>query len=217
MSEQNLLCPQVPGRFVDHRRIFRRNSEWHTPLASSADEQEPRGPFGQQLRNGLFGVTFPLALIACTALGIWLMFSRMAFGTSGTLADSDHLLGALAVTVSVIALTEPARALRFLNLPMGLWIAASPFVLSGASGIAVLNNLVVGLAITGLSLRRAAVAIIATAGGMPTLFNRAGRSFGVPAHGFRRYLMRAAIPSSSAITPNMQISPMPIIMAVPIV
>ena len=124
------------------------------PKSDSADEQEPRGPFAQQLRKGLFGVSFPWPLIACTALGIWLMFSRMAFGTSGTLADSDHLLGALIVTVSVIALAEPARALRFLNVPMGLWIAASPFVLSGEPGLAVVNNLMVGLAIAALSLPR---------------------------------------------------------------
>ena len=83
------------------------------------------------------------------------MFSRMVFGTSGSLANSDHLLGALIVTVSVIALAEPARALRYLNVPMGLWIAASPFLLSGApAGSAIANDLVLGLAVAALSLPR---------------------------------------------------------------
>jgi hypothetical protein len=48
------------------------------------------------------------------------MFSRLVFGTAGTLADSDHLSGALVLTVAVIALAEVARPLRFLNLALGL-------------------------------------------------------------------------------------------------
>ena len=125
------------------------------PKSDRNDEAEPRGPFARQLRGGLVGVSFPRTLIACTVLGAWLMFSRTVFGTSGTLADSDHLLGALIITVSVIALAEPARALRFLNAPMGLWIAASPFLLSGAAdGSGIANNLIVGLAVVALSLPR---------------------------------------------------------------
>ena len=119
------------------------------------DEAEPRGSFVRQLSEGLVGVTLSWTLIACTLLGAWLMFSRAALGTSGSLADSDHLLGALIITVSVIALAEPARALRYLNVPMGLWIAASPFLLSGAQdGSATANNLIVGLAVVALSLPR---------------------------------------------------------------
>ena len=52
------------------------------------------------------------------------------------LADSDHLFGALTLTVAVIALAEVARPLRYLNLLFGLWIAASPFLLSGAGSTA---------------------------------------------------------------------------------
>lgn len=125
------------------------------PASERHDQEEPCGTFSQQLKAGLFGVTFPWTLIACTALAIWLMFSSALLDTSGTLADSDHLLGALVVTVSVIALAEPARALRWFNVPMGLWIAASPFLLGGASsGLTVGNNAVIGLTIAALSLPR---------------------------------------------------------------
>lgn len=33
-----------------------------------------------------------------------LMFTRLIYGTSGSMANSDHLVGALAVTVAVIAM-----------------------------------------------------------------------------------------------------------------
>lgn len=122
------------------------------PASERDDQAEPCGTFSRQLKAGLIGVTFPWTLIACTALGVWLMFSRGLFDTSGTLADSDHLLGALVVTVSVIALAEPARALRWLNVPMGLWIAASPFLLPGASSGSIANNAAVGLGIALISL-----------------------------------------------------------------
>jgi hypothetical protein len=125
------------------------------PESGEQEEEQPHGPFMKQLRAGLVGISFPWTLLAATVLGMWLMFSRLVFDTSGTLADSDHLLGALVITVSVIALAEPARALRYINVLFGLWIAASPFVLSGApGGWAIGNDLVVGLSIAALSLPR---------------------------------------------------------------
>jgi hypothetical protein len=44
------------------------------------------------------------------------MFSRLVFGSIPPLANSDHLVGALVITVAVIAMAEVGRALRFLNL-----------------------------------------------------------------------------------------------------
>lgn len=122
------------------------------PASEATDEQQPRGSLTRQVRAGLFGVTFPWTLVAAAALGIWLMFSRILLGTSGGLADSDHLFGALTLTVAVIALAEVARPLRFLNLLFGLWIAASPFVLAGANVPATVNSVAAGLLIAALSL-----------------------------------------------------------------
>ncbi|HXH53445.1 MAG TPA: vitamin K epoxide reductase family protein [Sphingomicrobium sp.] len=123
------------------------------PASEAKDEEQPRGSFARQPRAGLLGVTFPWTLLAAGALGIWLMFSTVLFGTSAGLADSDHLFGALTLTVAVIALAEVARPLRYLNLLFGIWIAASPFVLEGAvSTAAVVNDIAVGLLIIALSL-----------------------------------------------------------------
>jgi hypothetical protein len=44
------------------------------------------------------------------------MFSRTIFGTIGAIANSDHLVGALIITIAVCAMAEVARPLPFLNV-----------------------------------------------------------------------------------------------------
>jgi hypothetical protein len=73
---------------------------------------------------------------------------------TGTAADSSHLAGALVVTWAVIAFSEVARPVRLLNIPMGLWIAISPWVLSGATGTSQWLDVVVGVLLVVLSIRR---------------------------------------------------------------
>jgi uncharacterized membrane protein len=148
---------QYMRRSVRQGRPFLRTFFAGGPDTGSSEDEEaqPQGSFARQFRAGLVGVTFPWTLIACSGLGTWLMFSRLVFDTSGTLADSDHLIGALVLTVAVIALAEVARPLRFLNLAFGLWIALSPFVVPGAATTAgMVNAVVVGLLIAALSILR---------------------------------------------------------------
>ncbi|MGH7956831.1 MAG: SPW repeat domain-containing protein [Opitutaceae bacterium] len=79
-----------------------------------------------------WGVTAPWTLLASAALGIWLMFAPAAFGATKGAADSDHLVGALVTTVAVIVMAGVIRAGRFLNVALGAWIIAAPWLLSGA-------------------------------------------------------------------------------------
>jgi SPW repeat len=92
-------------------------------------------------------------LFSCV-LGVWLMFSRMIFGTEGALADSDHLAGALIITMAVCAMDEVARPLRFLNLLIGLWLIGAPWLLTGGMSGATWNDVVAGLLVVCLSLPR---------------------------------------------------------------
>jgi len=73
----------------------------------------------------------PWSLAVCVLIGIWLMFTRLALGTEGSLANADHLVGAMAVTVAVIAMAEIGRAVRLLNVPLGLGACLVPFILGG--------------------------------------------------------------------------------------
>ena len=100
------------------------------------------------------GVTVPWTLAACCLAGAWLMFSRLVLGTGGITANNDHLVGALIITIAVCAMAEVARPLRFLNLLLGLWLIAAPWLLTGSDASSVWNDVGIGIAVVGLSLRR---------------------------------------------------------------
>jgi len=75
----------------------------------------------------------PWNLLLSAALGGWLMAAPAVLRVSGPAADSNHLAGALVVTWAVIAFGEVARPARLLNIVMGIWTAAAPWLLSGAT------------------------------------------------------------------------------------
>jgi nucleoside-diphosphate-sugar epimerase/uncharacterized membrane protein len=100
------------------------------------------------------GVTLPWTLVASVILGIWLMFTRLIFGTAPPMADSDHLVGALVVTMAVIAMAEVARPLRFVNVLFGAWLVLAPWFVNGASPMARWTDAAIGIALIGLSLPR---------------------------------------------------------------
>ena len=133
-----------------------------TDAGGGPDERSPElGAFPGKpvavLRAGVWGMSVPWQLAVASALGVWLMFAPAAFGTTGPAADSARLSGALIVTVAVVAMAEVGRAIRWLNVPLGLWVALAPWVLSGAALGAQLNGLAAGLAVAALSLPRGVV------------------------------------------------------------
>lgn len=91
-------------------------------------ERSPRTLIGDMLGGGV-GLTW--GLCASIAIGVWLMFTRLTLGTEGMLADADHLVGALAVTVAVTAMAESARPARFLNICLGAGLVICAFVMDG--------------------------------------------------------------------------------------
>ena len=99
----------------------------------------------------------PKALVVSAALGAWLMFTRATLGTSGTLADSDHLVGALAFTCSIAAFAEVARPRRVINFLFGIWLLIAPWVLAGGNWTATLSDLIVGALLMLLAVPRGAV------------------------------------------------------------
>ncbi|MBW3622258.1 MAG: SPW repeat protein [Armatimonadetes bacterium] len=109
------------------------------------------------LPSMVWGVTLPWTLLLSAALGVWLMAAPDVLGYRGGAASSDHLIGALIVTVAGIDTAEVARAGHFLNVLLGLWVAAAPFVLSGATPAARWNGIVAGVAVILLSLPRGPV------------------------------------------------------------
>ncbi|ETR77244.1 vitamin K epoxide reductase [Afipia sp. P52-10] len=100
------------------------------------------------------GVNFPWTLVASTLIGILLMTTPLLFGTNAPLYFSDHVTGCLVILVAITAMAEVARAVRFLNVGLGAWIALSPFMFGGGTATAMVANILIGLLLVGLSLPR---------------------------------------------------------------
>lgn len=99
------------------------------------------------------GVSLPWNLAAAAAIGIWLMCTRLTLGAEGGMADADHVLGALVLTVISLAAAEVARLLRLLLLPLALALAVMPFLLDATTASTV-NSILCAVALALLCLRR---------------------------------------------------------------
>jgi hypothetical protein len=103
------------------------------------------------------GVGFPWSLAASIALGAWLMCTRLVFDTSGPQAHSDHLIGSLVITVSIVALAEIARPLRYVNSILGVALIGAPWMLEGGSPVADWAGVLAGVLLIFLAIPRGAV------------------------------------------------------------
>jgi uncharacterized membrane protein len=144
------------------RRVGR--SVWRTLIFGGPVLSEQRDPVqGLNMPIGQIaweflrgGVTYPWALIGCTLIGVYLLCTRLLFGVEPPLYFSDHTAGCVAIVIAVTAWAEVARTIRLLNVPLGLWVAASPFLLDGGTTVASVADLVAGLSLAALSLPRGA-------------------------------------------------------------
>jgi uncharacterized membrane protein len=113
----------------------------------------PQRP-GQVLLASIWGISFPWTLLVSAALGVWLMFVPSALGVEKPASHVEHLVGALIVTVSVIAMGEVVRIGRYLNLLLGLLVIGGPWFFDGATTASTVNAALVGLAVIALSIPR---------------------------------------------------------------
>ena len=87
----------------------------------------------------------PSNLVACTLLGSWVMFAPTLFNTQGAASDGLHLLGALIVTFAIVAMSQVARPLRFMNTIFGGILAVVVWFLEGGNLFYQVNATVTGL------------------------------------------------------------------------
>lgn len=117
--------------------------------------RRPAGELWRDIWSG--GVNLPWNLVASIAVGAALMSTRLIFDTDPPMAHADHLLGSLVITISVSALAEAARPLRFLNALIGVCLLATPWMFDGGSGLADAASVAFGLALIGLAIPRGPV------------------------------------------------------------
>lgn len=93
-------------------------------------------------------------LYICTMLAIWLMFAPTVLGVEGLASSSTYIVAALVATFSIISMSEVARITRLINIPLGIWLALSGWMLSGMNDVARWNSFIVGILLIVLSLPR---------------------------------------------------------------
>ena len=136
-------------------RVFFTGDTDEGPDKRRIDDFE-RGPRAivYDMLNG--GMTFPWTLMASLGVGALLMLSPLVFPWGGGVAATNHIIGALVITVTVAALAPVVRLARFLNMLMGIVLLFAPLV-AGASWGGLAFSAACGLALIGLSIPRGPV------------------------------------------------------------
>jgi uncharacterized membrane protein len=131
------------------RRVHRRGGSWWRALWSGAEDGEaaPAEP-----RRARAYPPWTLALVAIA--GGWMMLEPAILGTSGAVAGSAYVAGALLIAIAVIAVSEVARAVRLLAPAVALWLVAAPWLLDGSTAASRIASLIVATAVIAASVPR---------------------------------------------------------------
>lgn len=135
---------------------------WMGGSVAGGGPDQPAPRFPEQNVAGwmpamVWGLTVPWSLAVATVLGIWLMGAPAVLATEGLLADSEHVVGALVVTCTVIAWAEVTRSLRWLNVLFGIWLLTAPWLLSGSTATAIVHDMLIGAVLILISLPRGSI------------------------------------------------------------
>jgi hypothetical protein len=86
-------------------------------------------------------------------IGLWLMAAPGVFGYAQTTpATVDRLVGPVVATFAIVAWWEHTRKVGRWNVPLGLWLVVSPWILGYDPTTATINSMICGALIAGLGL-----------------------------------------------------------------
>ena len=152
-------------QLIKYERKVRKRSFWKTfwfggtieggKIEEKTDPTTLLGNVVKETFQGLLQVPWNLVLIM--AIGIWIMSAPSVLGYSGSLADSNHLVGAIIVTFAIIPMSEVARPLRYIHILFGLWLIAAPWILGGDHEAAKWSGVIAGALLIPLALPRGKV------------------------------------------------------------
>ncbi|QDY99274.1 NAD-dependent epimerase/dehydratase family protein [Nitratireductor mangrovi] len=151
------------GQFLARRRragrpilrvfLFGDTDEGDSRSGEDSFDQSPMAIMRDMLGGG---ISVPWTLAVSVLIGAWLMFTRLTLGSTGVVANADHLIGSLVITTSVAAMAEAVRPLRFINTLFGMALVIIPFV-AGTTVPQTAAGVVAGLALIALSVPRGAI------------------------------------------------------------
>jgi hypothetical protein len=108
---------------------------------------------GVVVRSAFWGMSAPWTLVASTVVGIWLMAAPGVVDVTGVASNVLTLGGSLVVTVSVIAMGEPVRLVRWCNVLLGPAIGIGCWV-ADAEAVVIVQALFAGLSVAVLAVPR---------------------------------------------------------------
>lgn len=77
------------------------------------------------IKASLWGMTFPWTLVTSTLIGLFITFLPVYFNTVNSLQNFFHVSGLLIITFSVLAMGEPFRSLRLINILLAFLVTGS--------------------------------------------------------------------------------------------
>lgn len=152
-------------QLMRHEKKVRNTSYWTSfwfggTMGGGKTEKNPN-------TNNLLDQTFkdvyrdillrPWNLFLVLGIGAWIMASPQVLGFSGTMADTNQVAGAIIITFAVIAMSEVARSLRFLNILFGMWLIAGPWIIGVDQNTAMWSGVICGLLLIALSFPKGKV------------------------------------------------------------
>lgn len=154
------------GLFL-YRRKKAGRPFWNIFFAGDVDEEEkdrqdkPTDDFEQspsKITKDIMGedTTLTWSVVLCLFIGLWLTLTRITLDSTASMANADHLIGSLLITINVIALAETARAIRFFNLFFAIALFITPFAY-GASMIATVSSIICGVLLFIFTIPRGAI------------------------------------------------------------
>lgn len=84
-------------------------------------------------------------------VGVWLMASPAILGYEGVAAANDRIVGPIAASVAILAMSDVLRSVRLANVGLGGWMAIAAFLLPYPD-MAILTTLAAGIALVLLAL-----------------------------------------------------------------
>ena len=93
---------------------------------------------------------FKVGRLANAILGAWLFLSAMLIGRSHENALNAAVVGALCVTVALVSRYR-LPVLRFLNIPLGVWLFWAGWARHGGTSLSIANDLLVATMIFGFA------------------------------------------------------------------
>lgn len=134
-------------------RCKKQNKSFWKVFWLGSTEEEPESRISKIHPQGSL-----IHLYLSVILGIWLMFTPAIFDIEGMAANNIYVISSLITTFAIISLSEVARIVRLINVPLAAWLILSAWTVGSIEEIPRWHSVLVGVILVVLSLPRGKMA-----------------------------------------------------------